>query len=231
VPEELAAITMKCIQKRAGDRFETMAELGDALRSYLRRRAAAVDEHALTALLERLCGRQKEQLRQRLRSYGGGGTPPARASQAGAVGEEVPISRFDAPPVVSTQGRTKSTKRWALAAGSAFAFLGALVLLFGLSTFRARRAPTPVPAVATTASKIMESAAPSARAVPPAPPPPASPAEPGTPPVGTAPATHAPRRGGKPVRGHPDAGAPGTSSAPQPASAPFRTLDPVPPPP
>jgi serine/threonine-protein kinase len=220
LPDELAAITMKCIQKRVGDRFATMAELGDALRGYLRHRAAAVDEHALAALLQRLCGAQKEELRRRLRSYGGAAAPPARASQ-----EEVVISRLDHPPVVSTQGLTRGSKRWALAAGSAFAFLAVLGILFAASAFRARRAPAPASAASAT-TIAPEKPAPSAEAVSP----PTAPAAPAAPPetaaalaVTTAP-THAPRRGARPGRGRPDAGTPTGSSPAPPPSAPFRTL-------
>ena len=231
LPEELAAITMKCIQKRVDDRFGTMAEVGDALRAYLRGRGAAVDEHAVAALMGRLCGGQKEQLRKRLRSYGGTVTPPGRESRPAP--EEVPVSRLDAPPVVSTQAKTRSTKRWALAAGSGLAFLAVLGLLFGLSAFRGRRASAP--AAATSGAKIAaDSPTPNAATLPP---PPATTSAPPADTVAAAPAptpaqgsTHPPRRGGKIGRGRPDAGAaPGGPSAAPPPSEPFRSLhDPAP---
>jgi serine/threonine-protein kinase len=68
VPDALAEIALRCLAKKADDRFATAADLADALRACLSGRNAHIDETEVARLLDRSVGAAREQLQESIRA-------------------------------------------------------------------------------------------------------------------------------------------------------------------
>jgi serine/threonine-protein kinase len=94
VPPDIVPIVMRCLEKRRDDRYDTAADVGEALRRFLRERRAPVDESDLAELLSVRFAEDRDRLRAKIR--------------AAAVDGERPVEVLSGEPelTVSVAGRS-----------------------------------------------------------------------------------------------------------------------------
>jgi serine/threonine-protein kinase len=108
VGAELAAVTLRCLEKDPGHRYVSATDVAEALRGALRSRGSLVDESDLAGLVQRFFGAERAEFMRRVRSdapMNGGRQPATRADeQSGSLA-------LDASPGLGTRRPSTAGRR------------------------------------------------------------------------------------------------------------------------